>query len=285
MKQYLELLNDVLSSSAEKSDRTGTGTLSVFGRMMRFDLSAGFPLLTTKKVHFKSVVHELLWFLMGTDDTSYLNENNVSIWREWQTEITKSNGETYTSIGPLYGVNWLHYKCSDGREINQIDNLIEEIKNRPDSRRLIVSAWNPETLPDPKISPQENVKNGKGALAPCHAFIQFSVQDGKLSCMLTQRSADLFLGVPFNIASYSLLTLMIAQQTGLNPGEFIWSGGDVHIYKNHLEQVELQRLRSPKGLPKLIIKRKPDSIFDYKYEDFVVEGYDPHPAIKAKVSV
>ena len=285
MKQYMELLKDVLSNSVYKSDRTGTGTSSVFGRMLRFDLGEGFPLLTTKKVHFKSVVHELLWFLKGTDDTTYLNEHGVSIWKAWETEIVGKDGKTYPSIGPLYGVNWIHFKGPDGREINQLDSVIHEIKTRPDSRRLVVSAWNPSTLPDPKLSPQDNVRAGNGALAPCHAFFQFAVQDGKLSCMLTQRSADLFLGVPFNIASYSLLTMMIAQQTGLGLGEFIWSGGDVHIYKNHREQVELQLTRSPGPLPKLVIKRKPSSIYDYEFDDFELVGYDPQPAIRAPVSV
>jgi thymidylate synthase len=285
MKQYLELMNDVLKNSVRKTDRTGTGTFSVFGRMMRFDLAKGFPLLTTKKVHFKSVVHELLWFLMGTDDTSYLEENKVSIWREWQTELIDPDGRRYPSIGPLYGKNWLYFKGSDGREFNQIDSVIEQIKTRPDSRRMVVSAWNPEHLPDPSLSPQENVRLGKGALAPCHAFFQFAVQDGKLSCMLTQRSADLFLGVPFNIASYSLLTMMIAQQTHLELGEFIWSGGDVHIYKNHLEQVELQRSRVPRPLPKLRIKRRPASIYEYHFDDFELLDYDPMPAIKAQVSI
>ena len=197
MKQYIELLNDVLSNSVQKTDRTGTGTASVFGRMMRFDLAEGFPLITTKKVHFKSVVHELLWFLKGTDDTSYLNANGVSIWKAWETDLLNQEGESYPSIGPLYGVNWIHYKSPDGRDINQIDNVINEIRNRPDSRRLVVCAWNPATLPDSNLTPQENVKAGKGALAPCHAFFQFAVQDERLSCMLTQRSADLFLGVPF----------------------------------------------------------------------------------------
>ncbi len=285
MQQYMDLLKDVLANSVQKSDRTGTGTASVFGRMMRFDLSQGFPLLTTKKVHFKSVVHELLWFLKGVDDTTYLNEQGVSIWKAWETELVRDNGERYPSVGPLYGVNWIHYKGPDGQDINQIDKVINEIKSRPDSRRLVVSAWNPATLPDPNLTPQENVRAGKGCLAPCHAFFQFAVQEGKLSCMLTQRSADLFLGVPFNVASYSLLTMMVAQQTGLEPGEFIWSGGDVHIYKNHMEQVNLQLSRSPKQLPKLIIKRQPHSIYDYSFEDFELVGYDPMPGIKGQVSV
>lgn len=285
MKPYLDLLRDVLENSVQKADRTGTGTFSVFGRMMRFNLAAGFPLLTTKKVHFKSIVHELLWFLQGTDDTAYLEANGVTIWRAWQTEMSRANGEKYQSIGPLYGVNWLHFRGPDGQEINQIDSVISQIRSHPDSRRLVVSAWNPVTLPDVSQSPQENVRAGNGCLAPCHAFFQFAVQEGKLSCMLTQRSADLFLGVPFNIASYSLLTMMVAQQTGLELGELIWSGGDVHIYKNHMEQVELQLARQPKPLPKLNIKRIPASIYDYTIEDFELVNYEPHPAIKAPISV
>ncbi|MBM4251943.1 MAG: thymidylate synthase [Deltaproteobacteria bacterium] len=285
MKQYLDLVRDVLEFGVDKSDRTGTGTLSVFGRMMRFDLNVGFPLLTTKKVHFKSIAHELLWFLKGTDDTSYLKDHGVSIWREWETQIERADGSTYPSIGPLYGVNWLHFKTHDGREINQIDQLVDELKLRPDSRRLIVSAWNPATLPDPAMSPHDNVRAGKGALAPCHAFFQFHVAQGRLSCMLTQRSADLFLGVPFNIASYSLLTLMLAQQTGLQPGEFVWSGGDVHIYKNHLEQVQLQLTRTPKALPQLKFRRHPESIYAYNFDDFELSDYEPEAPIKAPVSI
>jgi len=285
MQQYLDLMRRVLADGSPKSDRTGTGTLSVFGHQMRFNLADGFPLLTTKKVHFKSVAHELLWFLQGTDDTAYLEANGVSIWRAWQTEVARESGEKYLSIGPLYGVNWLRYKTPDGREINQIDDVINQLKSQPDSRRLVVSAWNPATLPDPGLSPSENVKVGKGCLAPCHAFFQFAVHGGKLSCMLTQRSADLFLGVPFNIASYSLLTMMVAQQTGLQLGEFIWSGGDVHIYKNHMQQVELQLARTPRPLPTLMIKSQPPSIYDYKIDDFELVGYEPYPAIKAPVAV
>ncbi len=285
MKQYLELIQDVLSSGDHKSDRTGTGTISVFGRMMRFDLANGFPLVTTKKVHFKSVAHELLWFLQGTDDTAYLEENGVSIWREWQTPVRRADGSEVLSIGPLYGVNWLRFPGPDGQEINQLDNVIEEIKARPDSRRLVVSAWNPATLPDSRWSPQDNVRNGRAALAPCHAFFQFVVQNGKLSCMLTQRSADVFLGVPFNIASYALLTMMVAHQTNLEPGEFIWSGGDVHVYANHMQQVKEQLSREPRPLPRLTLLRKPSSIYGYRYEDLQLDGYDPHPAIKAPVAV
>lgn len=285
MKQYLDLVRDVLQNGTRKSDRTGTGTISVFGRMMRFDLSEGFPLLTTKKVHFKSVAHELLWFLKGTDDTAYLEENGVGIWKEWQTDVVDAEGNPKKSIGPLYGTNWVSFPGPNGESINQIQNVVNEIKLRPDSRRLVVSAWNPVTLPDSKLSPQDNVRKGLAALAPCHAFFQFAVADGKLSCMLTQRSGDVFLGVPFNIASYALLTIMVAQQTGLEVGDFIWSGGDVHIYTNHLDQVHEQLARTPRAPPRLVLNRRPESIFDYKYEDFDLQGYDPHPAIKAPVAV
>jgi thymidylate synthase len=223
--------------------------------------------------------------LKGTDDTSYLDENGVTIWREWQTPVAGPDGQEHLSIGPLYGTNWLHFPGANGVEINQIDNLIKEIKERPDSRRLIVSAWNPATLPDPELSPHENVRLGLGALAPCHAFFQFAVADGRLSCMLTQRSGDVFLGVPFNIASYALLTIMVAQQTDLEPGDLIWSGGDVHVYKNHLDQISEQLQRQPRSLPKLVIARKPESIYGYKYDDFQIVDYDPHPAIKAPVAI
>ena len=285
MQQYLDLVRDVLANGQRKTDRTGTGTISVFGRMVRFDLAAGFPLLTTKKVHFRSIAHELLWFLQGTDDTAYLEANDVSIWREWQAPVLREDGSVKMSVGPLYGPNWLRFPGPDGQEINQLDRAIEEIRRRPDSRRIVVSAWNPATLPDAALSPQENVKHGRAALAPCHAFFQFAVQDGKLSCMLTQRSADLFLGVPFNIASYALLTTLVAHQTGLSVGEFIWSGGDVHIYANHLEQFEEQLSRQPRALPTLSILRKPASIYEYRYDDLSLEGYDPHPPIKAPVAV
>jgi thymidylate synthase len=285
MKQYLDLLKDIVACGREKSDRTGTGTLSVFGRMLRFDLSAGFPLLTTKKIHFKSVAHELLWFLKGTDDTSYLEEHGISIWREWQTLVTDAEGRQHQSIGPLYGVNWLAFPNPAGAPINQIDAVMDEILQRPHSRRMVVSAWNPADLPDPTLSPQENVRRGKGALAPCHALFQFAVEHGRLSCMLTQRSADVFLGVPFNIASYALLTVMMAHQTNLEPGDFVWSGGDVHLYKNHLDQVETQLAREPKPLPTLRLVRKPASIYDYRFEDFELQGYDPDPAIKAPIAV
>jgi thymidylate synthase len=285
MKQYQDLLRDVLENGNRKEDRTGTGTLSVFGRMMRFDLSQGFPLLTTKSVHFKSIAHELIWFLKGTDDTSYLDENKVSIWKEWTTDVTREDGTTYSSIGPMYGVSWLRFPGPGGTEINQLDDILREIRIRPHSRRLVVSAWNPAALPDSSKDPHENVRSGKGALAPCHALFQFYVDGGRLSCMMTQRSADLFLGVPFNIASYSLLTLLVAHQTGLTPGEFVWSGGDVHLYSNHLTQVDEQLKREPKPLPQLRIVRQPKDIYSYRFEDFELEGYEPHPPIKAPVAI
>ncbi|MEH0154631.1 thymidylate synthase [Limibacter armeniacum] len=277
MKQYLDLLKQTYETGVDKGDRTGTGTRSLFGAMMRFDLSEGFPIVTTKKIHWKSVVHELLWFLNGETNVRYLQENGVKIWNEWATE----EGE----LGPVYGVQWRHWKTPDGNEIDQIAKVIEDIKTRPNSRRIIVSAWNVADLPDEGVSPVDNAKNGKMALAPCHAFIQFYVVEGKLSCMLTQRSVDTFLGLPFNIASYSLMTHMIAQQCDLEVGDFIWSGGDVHIYKNHFEQVQEQLSREPKTLPKLKILRKPESIFDYKFEDFELVGYEHHPAIKAPISI
>jgi thymidylate synthase len=285
MKQYLDLVRDVFNNGKDKTDRTGTGTRAVFGRMLRCRLADGFPLLTTKKIRFENVAHELLWFLKGTDDTSYLKQNGVGIWKEWETPVTDASGNTYPSIGPLYGVNWLRFPGADGRTINQIDALIDEIRKRPDSRRLVVSAWNPADLPDPARTPQDNVRMGRGALAPCHAFFQFEVSSGSLSCMLTQRSGDLFLGVPYNIASYALLTLMIAQQTDLSPGDFIWSGGDVHIYQNHFDQIETQLGREPRPLPALHIRRRPPSIYDYQIDDFQLLGYNPYPAISAPISV
>ncbi|ACX64683.1 thymidylate synthase [Paenibacillus sp. FSL H8-0457] len=264
MKQYLELLQDILDHGVEKGDRTGTGTLSVFGRQLRFDLSQGFPLMTTKRIHLKSVVHELLWFLSGETNIRYLKENGVRIWDEWADE----NGD----LGPVYGSQWRAWETPDGRHIDQIAGVIDSIKNNPDSRRHIVSAWN--------VAEIDNMK-----LPPCHFVFQFYVAGGKLSCMLTMRSVDSFLGLPFNIASYALLTHMVAQQCDLEPGEFIWSGGDVHIYSNHMEQVRTQLEREPYALPKLVIKRKPDSIFDYTFEDFEFEGYQYHPTIKATVAV
>ncbi|AJP57044.1 thymidylate synthase [Pandoraea vervacti] len=264
MKQYLDFMRHVLEHGTDKTDRTGTGTRSVFGYQMRFDLQEGFPLVTTKKVHIKSIVHELLWFLQGSTNVRYLQENGVSIWNEW----ADADGE----LGPVYGAQWRSWPTPDGGHIDQITQLVDQIRATPDSRRLIVSAWNVGEIP-------------RMALPPCHAFFQFYVADGKLSCQLYQRSADIFLGVPFNIASYALLTHMMAQQTGLDVGDFIWTGGDCHLYNNHLEQVRTQLEREPFPLPKLEITRKPDSIFDYQFEDFRITGYEAHPHIKAPVAV
>ncbi|MGW9626906.1 thymidylate synthase [Microbacterium sp. NPDC055521] len=261
---YEDLLRDVLESGTHKDDRTGTGTTSVFGRQIRFDLSAGFPLITTKRVHFKSIAYELLWFLRGDSNVRWLQENGVTIWDEW----ADASGD----LGPVYGVQWRSWPTPDGGHIDQLSEVIEQIRATPDSRRLIVSAWNPADIPDM-------------ALAPCHALFQFYVADGRLSCQLYQRSADLFLGVPFNIASYALLTLMVAQQTGLEPGDFVWTGGDCHIYDNHIEQVRQQLARDPYPYPALTFSRTPESILDYRYEDFTVDGYQHHPAIRAAVAV
>lgn len=262
--QYETLLEHCYKTGVDKSDRTGVGTRSVFGYQMRFNLAEGFPLVTTKKLHIRSIVHELLWFLSGSSNIKYLHDNGVSIWDEWADE----NGD----LGPVYGVQWRSWPAPDGRKIDQISNLIEGIKKNPDSRRHLVVAWNPAEV-------------DKMALPPCHCLFQFYVANGKLSCQLYQRSCDIFLGVPFNIASYSLLTHMVAQQCDLDVGEFVWTGGDCHIYKNHFEQVELQLSRTPRAYPKLVINRKPSSIFDYKFEDFVIEGYDPWPHIKAPIAV
>lgn len=262
--QYETLLEHVYKTGVDKNDRTGVGTRSVFGYQMRFNLAEGFPLVTTKKLHIRSIVHELLWFLSGSSNIKYLHDNGVSIWDEWADE----NGD----LGPVYGVQWRSWPAADGRKIDQITNLVEGIKRNPDSRRHLVVAWNPAEV-------------DKMALPPCHCLFQFYVANGKLSCQLYQRSCDIFLGVPFNIASYSLLTHMIAQQCDLNVGDFVWTGGDCHIYKNHFEQVELQLSRTPRAYPKLVIGRKPASIFDYKFEDFVIEGYDPWPHIKAPIAV
>ncbi|MFC0391156.1 thymidylate synthase [Paenibacillus mendelii] len=264
MKAYLDLLQDVLDNGAEKEDRTGTGTLSVFGRQLRFDLNNGFPLVTTKRVHVKSIIHELLWFLKGDTNVGYLQDNGVRIWNEWADE----NGD----LGPVYGSQWRAWEAPDGRKIDQIAEVVASIKRNPDSRRHIVSAWN--------VAEINNMK-----LPPCHFVFQFYVADGKLSCMMTMRSSDTFLGLPFNIAQYAILTHMIAQQCDLGVGEFIYSGGDVHIYSNHIEQVKLQLAREPYPLPQLIIKRKPDSIFDYVYEDFEIVNYQHHPTIKADVAI
>ncbi len=277
MQQYHDLLRLILAQGSAKDDRTGTGTIGVFGHQMRFNLQQGFPLLTTKKLHWKSIAIELLWFLRGDTNLAYLKENGVRIWDEWATE----EGE----LGPLYGKQWTRWATPDGGEINQIEQVIEQIKARPNSRRLIVSAWNPADLPDESISPQANVQQGRMALAACHALFQFQVSDGKLNCQLYQRSADVFLGVPFNIASYALLTHMIAQQCDLEVGDFVWTGGDVHLYRNTIEQAQLQLTREPYALPTLKILRKPNSIFDYTFDDFVIENYQAHPHISAKVAV
>lgn len=264
MQQYHTLLNHILANGTQKTDRTGTGTISVFGYQMRFDLSKGFPLLTTKKVHMKSIVHELLWFINGDTNIKYLTDNGVKIWDEWADE----NGD----LGPVYGKQWRSWATPNGTTIDQLSDVIKTIKNNPDSRRIIVTAWNPADVPNM-------------ALPPCHAFFQFYVADGKLSCQLYQRSADVFLGVPFNIASYALLTLMIAQVCDLEPGDFIWTGGDTHLYSNHLEQVALQLTRDFKELPTLKINPEVKDIFSFKYEDFELVNYNPHPGIKAPVAV
>lgn len=277
MKQYLELLDKILAEGSLKGDRTGSGTLSIFGHQLRFPLAEGFPLVTTKKIHVKSIIHELLWFLKGETNLSYLHEHKVTIWNEWADE----RGE----LGPVYGKQWRSWPAADGRHIDQIKQVIEQLKTTPDSRRIIVSAWNVADLPDERISPQANVALGKMALAPCHAFFQFYVAGGKLSCQLYQRSCDTFLGVPFNLASYALLTHMVAQQTDLDVGDFIWTGGDVHLYLNHLDQAKLQLTRKPYALPALTIKRRPASIFDYQYDDFELTGYQAHEHIKAAISV
>jgi len=261
---YLDLLKKIMEEGTDREDRTGTGTRSIFGTQMRFDLSKGFPLVTTKKCHLKSIIHELLWFISGSTNIKYLQENGVRIWNEWADE----NGD----LGPVYGKQWRDFETPDGRHIDQLSNAIEMIKHNPESRRIIVCAWNPSDV-------------DRMALPPCHTLYQFYVANGKLSCQLYQRSADMFLGVPFNIASYSLLTMMIAKECNLEYGDFVWSGGDTHIYKNHFEQVQLQLTREPRPLPQMNILRKAPSIFDYKYEDFELVGYDPHPAIKGVVSV
>jgi len=264
MRQYLDLMRHVLEHGQRKSDRTGTGTISVFGHQSRFDLGEGFPLLTTKRVHFKSIAHELLWFLKGDTNNAYLKANGVSIWDEWADE----RGD----LGPIYGYQWRSWPAPDGAHIDQIAQVLGELKTNPDSRRMLVSAWNVADLP-------------KMALMPCHAFFQFYVAGGRLSCQLYQRSADVFLGVPFNIASYALLTLMIAQVCGFKPGEFIHTFGDTHLYMNHLEQAREQLARAPRPLPRLQLNPAVTSLFDFKYEDFTLEGYEPHPAIKAPVAV
>ena len=264
MKSYLDLLDHVLIHGVRKEDRTGTGTLSVFGHQMRFPLADGFPLLTTKKLHTRSIIHELLWFLKGDTNIGYLRDNGVTIWDEW--------ANAQGNLGPVYGAQWRSWPTPDGQHIDQITRVVEDIRRSPDSRRLIVSAWNVGELPHM-------------ALPPCHALFQFYVAEGRLSCQLYQRSADIFLGVPFNIASYALLTHMVAQQTDLEPGEFIWTGGDCHLYLNHLDQARLQLSRTPRALPQLKLARRPESIFDYRFDDFVIEDYDPWPGIKAPIAV
>ena len=274
MKQYLDLVKHVLKNGNYKGDRTGTGTKSVFGYQMRFDLNDGFPLVTTKKLHLKSIIHELLWFINGETNIKYLSENGVKIWDAWADDSG--------NLGPVYGSQWRNW---NNEKIDQISQLIDLIKNNPESRRMLVSAWNPSVLPDTKKSFSENVMNGKAALPPCHAFFQFYVSNNKLSCQLYQRSADIFLGVPFNIASYALFTHMIAHVCNLDVGDFVHTFGDAHIYSNHTEQIELQLSRKPRQLPTLKIKRKVGSIFDFKFEDFEIINYNPHPHIKGKVSV
>ena len=274
MNQYLDLVQHVMENGCQKGDRTGTGTKSVFGYQMRFDLNEGFPMVTTKKLHLKSIIYELLWFLKGDTNIKYLKENGVKIWDAW----ADSNGD----LGPVYGHQWRNW---NSEEIDQISDLIKELKTNPNSRRMLVSAWNPSVLPETTKSFDENVANNKAALPPCHAFFQFYVSDGKLSCQLYQRSADIFLGVPFNIASYALLTMMIAQVCDLESGEFIHTFGDAHIYNNHFEQLELQLSREPKPLPKMILNPNIKDIFAFDYDDFTLEGYEPHALIKGSVAV
>ena len=274
MHQYLDLLRHVKSNGTVKKDRTGTGTISVFGYQMRFDLNEGFPLLTTKKIHLKSVIYELLWFLKGDTNIKYLQENGVRIWNEWADE----KGD----LGPVYGYQWRNW---NGDEIDQISEIIETIKTNPDSRRMLVSAWNPSVLPDTSKTFSDNVANGKAALPPCHAFFQFYVANGKLSCQLYQRSADIFLGVPFNIASYALFTMMVAQACGLEAGDFIHTFGDAHIYSNHQEQIDLQLSRDLKPLPKMILNPEVKNIFDFTFDDFTLTDYEHHPHIKGAVAI
>ena len=274
MKQYIDLVNTVLENGAEKGDRTGTGTKSIFGYQIRFNLSEGFPLLTTKKIHIKSVIHELLWFIKGETNIKYLSDNGVRIWNEWADK----NG----NLGPVYGYQWRNW---NNENIDQLSDVINTLKTNPNSRRMLISAWNPSVLPDTSKSFSENVAHGKAALPPCHSFFQFYVANNKLSCQLYQRSADIFLGVPFNIASYALLTEMLAQVCGFKSGEFIHTLGDAHIYNNHMEQIRLQLSRTPKPLPKLKLNPKIQNLFDFKYEDVEILNYEPHPAIKGIVSV
>lgn len=274
MKQYHDLVRHVLINGNQKEDRTGTGTKSVFGYQMRFDLSEGFPMLTTKKLHLKSIIYELLWFLKGDTNINYLTDNGVRIWNEWADE----NGD----LGPVYGHQWRNWNSD---EIDQIKEIVDTLKNNPNSRRMLVSAWNPSVLPDTSKTFSENVANGKAALPPCHAFFQFYVANGKLSCQLYQRSADIFLGVPFNIASYALFTMMMAQVCGYEAGEFIHTFGDAHIYSNHLDQLNLQLSREPRPLPKILLNPEVKDIFGFKFDDFKLIDYDPHPHIKGSVAI
>ncbi|EJM03518.1 thymidylate synthase [Pseudomonas sp. GM102] len=277
MKMYHDLLADVLENGVEKGDRTGTGTLSVFGRQFRHNLEDGFPLLTTKKLHFKSIINEMIWFLNGDTNTKWLKEHGVSIWNEWATE----DGD----LGPIYGKQWTAWPTQDGKTINQIDYVVNTLRTNPNSRRILFHGWNVEYLPDESVSPQENASNGKMALPPCHLLYQFYVANNKLSAHLYIRSSDLLLGNPYNLAGVSFLTHMLAQQCDLGVGEVVVTMGDAHIYLNHIEQVKLQLTREPRPLPKLVFKRKPESIYDYKFEDFEIVGYDPHPHIPAPVSI
>ena len=274
MKQYHDLIKHVVDNGTQKHDRTGTGTKSVFGHQMRFDLSKGFPMVTTKKLHLKSIVYELLWFLNGDTNIGYLQENGVRIWNEW--------ADKKGDLGPVYGHQWRNW---NSEEVDQISDIINTLKTNPDSRRMLVSAWNPSVMPDSSKTFSENVADGKAALPPCHAFFQFYVADGKLSCQLYQRSADIFLGVPFNIASYALFTMMMAQVCGYQVGDFIHTFGDAHIYNNHMQQIELQLSREPKALPKMILNPDVKSIFDFKFDDFTLVDYNPHPHIKGAVAI
>ncbi len=277
MKQYLDLLDKILKEGVQKGDRTGSGTLSIFAHQMRFNLQQGFPLITTKKIHLKSIIYELLWFLNGDTNIAYLQQHGVKIWDDWADE----NGD----LGPLYGFQWRSWPTPEGKSIDQIATIIRQLKQTPNSRRIIVSAWNVADLPDESISPQENTKNGKMSLPACHAFFQFYVAEGKLSCQLYQRSCDTFLGLPFNIASYALLTHMVAQQCDLDVGEFIWTGGDVHLYLNHQQQAKLQLTRKPYKLPRLKINSNAKSIFEYQYNDFEIMDYQADEHIKAAISI
>ncbi|WP_439102697.1 thymidylate synthase [Congregibacter sp.] len=277
MRQYHDLLKDILENGVRKEDRTGTGTLSVFGRQFRHNLADGFPLLTTKKVHLRSIINELIWFLNGDTNVAWLQEHGVSIWNEWATETG--------DLGPVYGKQWRAWPTQDGGEVDQIEYVLDCLRHRPDSRRILFHAWNVEYLPDESLSPQENARAGRMALPPCHLLYQFYVAEGKLSAQLYIRSSDSFLGLPFNMASLAVLVMMLAQQTNLEPGEIVVSTGDSHLYLNHMEQVQEQLSREPRPLPTLSILRKPDSIYDYCFEDFELKGYDPHPAIRAPVAV